>query len=171
MPKFPAVSAIVAALLLAYPDPAVAQTDSTESGHWVVGLGAYNINESGDADTEADLHAEYRIGFRVLNFVRPFVAADLTSEGSVWGGAGLAAEIPLGERFFAVASFAPGLYSQGGSDLDLDSSLIFRSQAEFGYRFDAGSRLSLAFSHMSNAGSGDRNPGVEMIAVYYYVPF
>ena len=46
----------------------------------------------------------------------------------------------------------------------------FRSQVELGYQFENQSRLSLAFSHISNAELGDDNPGTEVLNLYYHLP-
>lgn len=151
--------------------PGWAQTTTGEPSHLVFGLGAYNHNENGAGEAEADFRAEYRVGYRLFNVIRPFAAGEITSDGSVWGGVGIAAELPLGESWFIGASFAPGLYAQGGSDLDLGGSVQFRSQAEIGYKFASERRLSLSYSHISNAGLDEENPGSEVITVYYHVPF
>ena len=166
-----AVAASTALALLCLSSAALAQTSHTDRGHFVFGLGAYNHNENGAGETEADFRAEYRVGYRLFNVIRPFAGGEITSDGSLWGGVGLAADIPLGDRWFVAASFAPGLYADGSSDLDLGGSVIFRTQAEIGYKFDSDRRLSLAYSHLSNAGLDEENPGSEVITVYYHVPF
>lgn len=157
--------------LVSLSSPSWAQSSSSERGHFVFGLGAYNVNENGAGEAEADFRAEYRVGYRLFNVIRPFAAGEITSDGSIWGGVGIAAEVPLGQHWFIGASFAPGLYTDGGSDLDLSGSVQFRTQAEVGYRFDSDRRLSLSYSHLSNAGLEDENPGAEVISVYYHVPF
>ena len=48
--------------------------------------------------------------------------------------------------------------------------LEFRSQIELATRFDDRSRLGLAFSHISNASVGERNPGTEILTLTYMVP-
>lgn len=157
--------------LICLSSPGLAQSNANEPSHLVFGLGAYNHNENGAGSTEADFRAEYRVGYRLLNVIRPFAAGEITSDGSVWGGVGIAAEVPLGENWFIGASFAPGLYAEGGSDLDLGGTIQFRSQAEVGYRFGSDQRVSLSYSHLSNAGLDEENPGSEVITVYYHVPF
>jgi hypothetical protein len=66
-------------------------------------------------------------------------------------------------------SFGVGAYSDGDGK-DLGNTVEFRSQIEGGYRFDDRSRLTLALSHISNASLGDRNPGVNILSVYYHIP-
>jgi hypothetical protein len=66
-------------------------------------------------------------------------------------------------------SFGAGLYADGGGK-ELGHAVEFRSQIEIAYRFDNRARLGLAFSHISNASIGDKNPGVEVLNVYYSLP-
>ena len=66
-------------------------------------------------------------------------------------------------------SSGPGYYEDGdGKDLGYD--LEFRSQAEIAYVMEDRSRIALAISHLSNAGLGDTNPGVEVVSLYYMLP-
>jgi len=66
-------------------------------------------------------------------------------------------------------SFGVGAYDEGDGK-DLGDTIEFRSQVELAYRFDNRSRVGVAFSHISNAGIGDRNPGTEILNVYYAYP-
>lgn len=56
-------------------------------------------------------------------------------------------------------------------ELDLGHTLEFRTGFEFAYRYENGSRLGLAFAHLSNASISDRNPGTELLVVSYTRPF
>lgn len=77
--------------LLGLSSPSSAQFDDESPGHWVFGLGGYNIGERDDAGTSADLRVEYRVGYRLLKVIRPFAGVEITSNGSFWGGIGGAA--------------------------------------------------------------------------------
>ena len=48
--------------------------------------------------------------------------------------------------------------------------LEFRSGIEVAWRFDNRSRLGVEFTHISNAGIYDRNPGTETLTVNYSIP-
>jgi len=63
----------------------------------------------------------------------------------------------------------PGLAigSFRGDEIDLGSPLEFRSSIEVGVRLSHGQRLSLLLYHLSNAGLGYRNPGVEVLGIGY----
>src|SRR3546814_20382028 len=67
-------------------------------------------------------------------------------------------------------SFAPGLYEDGNGK-NLGHTVEFRSQVELGYQFENRSRLSLGFSHTSNGSLSSDNPGVEVLSLYYHLPF
>ena len=73
-------------------------------------------------------------------------------------------------RLTLTPSFAPGLY-RPGRGIDLGYPLEFRSQFEAGYRIRGRSRIGVAFSHMSNAGLGATNPGVETLTLDYVIAF
>lgn len=113
-------------------------------------------------------------GMMVYRLERPFwsfrlfAAALGTSRGSVFAGGGVAYDVFLG-RVTITPSFAPGAYASG-SGLDLGYPLEFRSQLEASYRLGSRARVGLAFSHMSNAHLGDRNPGVETLLLNVSVP-
>lgn len=139
----------------------------------VLGAGATDVLEGGGR-AAADLRLEYRAGLSLLPFaeplfaVRPWVGAEGTSRGSVWGGAGLLLDIPVW-RFSLVPQAGVGAYGQGRGRA-LGSPLEFRVGMELAYRFDDGSRVGAMFTHMSNAGVARRNPGTEAIIVTYQIP-
>ena len=43
-------------------------------------------------------------------------------------------------------------------------------QTALAYEFENNNRLGLSFSHTSNAGLGDSNPGTEVLGLYWHVP-
>lgn len=135
-----------------------------------VSFGAGYFDWNRQRDEGAEFRVEYRHDQKYLGFIKPFVAASLTTTGSGFVGAGILADIYLGRRFVATPSIAPHYYVQGGSKLDLGYPLEFRSQFELAYRMDDRSRIGVAISHYSNNGYGDRNPGTETATLYYSMP-
>ena len=102
--------------------------------------------------------------------MKPFVAGELSTLGAGWGGAGILLDIPIGKTgLFLSPSFAPGAYGQGHGK-KLGSTVEFRSQFEGGYMFDDGKRISLAISHISNAGLTKHNPGTEALTINFQIP-
>lgn len=153
---------ILAALLI-IPAAAGAQ----ETNYLSLGAGIYDI---GDDDDTADFRIEYRPGHTYFWHVKPWMGVEFTAEGSVWGGGGLLADIPLSEQVYLVPSFGVGLYGQGSSDLDLGHIIEFRSQIELAYQFQNSQRLGVQFSHLSNASIDDQNPGTEVLGAYWHIP-
>ena len=84
---------------------------------------------------------------------------------SLWVGAGLYAEAPLGENWVAEATLMPGFYDPGSLDFDLGGDFEIHSSLGMGYRVSETSRVSLAITHLSNAGTADRNPGRNALAL------
>lgn len=133
-------------------------------------IGYYDIFPEDDGQT-VNFRAEYRPDTPIfIQQIKPWAGLDVTADGAFWGGGGFLVDVKLTEHLYLTPSFGAGLYSPGNNNADLFYPLIFRSQLELGYQFDSGSRLAFSFSHMSNCGRGDDNPGVEMLNVYYHIP-
>ena len=152
---------VAAGLLAAGPAAAQDIFDRGDPAYLSVGLGWFGVQDNDEA--AVDLRLEYRhdAGLWIL---KPWAGLEGTSDGGVWGGAGLYADVYLGDRLVLTPSLGAGAYAEGDGK-DLGSALEFRSQLELAYRFADRSRLGLALSHLSNAGIGDDNPGVEVVSV------
>ncbi len=146
--------------------PARAGADADDPAFVSLGLGYYDINQR--TDEAIDFRLEYRHGEKLWIF-KPWVGIEGTSDGAVYGAAGILLDVFFGRRVVITGSFGAGYYAEG-SGTDLGHEIEFRSQIEIAYRFDDRSRLGLAFSHISNASIGDTNPGVEVLNVYYSIP-
>lgn len=171
MKRFINLAAILLSVGLAA--PAFAQDASGDAGdtnvdYVSVGVGAWDLTQ-GD-DTATDLRIEYRDGESLIWEIKPWAGLEVTTDGSIWGGAGILADFNVADNIYVVPSFGVGLYAQGGSDKDLDFPIEFRSQLEAGYQFDNQQRVGVSFGHISNASMGDDNPGTEILNVYYHVP-
>lgn len=131
-----------------------------------LGVGAYDVFQQDDL--AADFRLEYRHN-KGLWIFRPWVGAEVTSDGAFYGVVGFHSDFHLGDRVVLSPSFGVGAYYEGAG-LDLGSVVEFRSQLEIAYRSNNQSRLGVALSHISNAGIGDRNPGTEIATLYYSMP-
>ncbi len=152
------------ALAVAAGAPAGVRAD--DPSFLTLGLGYFDMNKR---DNEAvDFRLEYRHGQKFWIF-KPWIGVEATSDGAVYGAAGVLIDVFLGNRVVLTPSFGAGYYEEGDGK-DLGHEIEFRSQIEVSYRFDDRSRLGLAFSHISNASIGADNPGVEILNVYYSVP-
>lgn len=142
---------------------------AAEDAYYSVGVGYYDVISPDDS--AADLRLEYRSNYDLLGTgINPWIGLEVTSDASVWGGFGFLYDWQIAESFYITPSLGAGLYTEGSSDKDLDHVIEFRSQLEGGYQFEDKSRLGLAFGHISNASLGDKNPGVEILNLYYHVP-
>lgn len=128
-------------------------------------LGAYDIN---DTEKSAEGHIQVRLSNRLWIF-KPQFGLMFNSDAGFYGYGGILIDAYFGKRMVVTPSFAVGGYSEGQSK-DLGGPLEFRSAIEFAYRFDNRSRLGLQFSHISNAGIYDRNPGTESLLLTYSIP-
>lgn len=168
---------LAAALMLscAFAAPSLAQDmggyennfDQNDSNYLSFGLGWYDVF---DNDGATDFRLEYRSGDNLFWKLKPWGGVEATNEGSVWVGAGLAADFMAAPAIYITPSFGVGLYAQGGSDLDLGHPIEFRSQIEGGYEFVSGHRVGVALSNISNFGLDDDNPGTQVLGVYYHLP-
>ena len=139
-----------------------------------LGIGGTDILNQ-EVKAAGDLRVEYRSGYSLLPFfedyfkIKPFAGLETTTRQSVWGGAGIVLEIPLGSHWVLTPNFAPGVYGEGNGK-KLGSWVEFRSTFEAGYVFDDGTRLVASFGHTSNAGLTKHNPGTEAALVSYQIP-
>jgi lipid A 3-O-deacylase len=98
----------------------------------------------------------------------PVIGAMATSQGTLYGYAGLRMDIPWGERWVGSGGWATGIYYPGnGGGKDLGSALEFRTHLELAYRLPGESRLGLCVYHLSNAGIYHLNPGSESLVITY----
>lgn len=167
MKRLALIAALVCGVLLSNGDGAAAQVALNETPAVISGgIGWYDFNLQ---DDEAiDFRLEYRHGEDFL-WLKPWGGMEVTSDGSVWGGIGVLMDITFFDAVVLTGSIAPGLYEDGGGK-DLGSAFEIRSQVELGYQFENQSRLSIAFSHISNANVADDNPGTEVLNLYYHLP-
>lgn len=130
------------------------------------GVGAFDFLEREHRAAQFEL--QYRSGLKLWLF-QPMAGISATTDGAVYGYAGLSLDIFFGNRFVLRPSLAAGLYHEGDGK-DLGSLIEFRSAAEIAYRFDDRSRLGVEISHRSNAGLDERNPGEETLMLFYHFP-
>jgi len=130
--------------------------------------------DDGPFEEAVDFRLEYRFGDSLVPFtepyaqIKPWIGGEATSDGALYGAGGFLVDIPLGSFVFT-PSVGAGLFSEGGGK-ELGSIIEFRTQLEVGYEFDNKSRVGVTYSHISNAGISDTNPGTNLIVVYYHIP-
>lgn len=165
----------LAALGIVVAQPARAQVTFGSPGdppRIALGGGAFDVlpdtKKPGHGATGLAL-GEYRFG-DVLWIVSPFLGVMGTGKGAVYTYVGFGFDVNLPYDFVFTPSFAGG-YFHSGRGVDLGYWWEFRSGAELDYRFDGNRRLGVGFYHISNAGLGSKNPGVELATVVLTAPF
>ena len=111
----------------------------------------------------AVLDLEYR--FRAWRWgIGPVVGASVTSDGGGYVRAGLARDFPVGERWNLNLSSGGGYYHPGNGKR-LGRGFEFRTALDVSYRIQPGVRFGGAVAHLSNAGIGKNNPGIETVTL------
>lgn len=140
-----------------------------------VGIGWFDALSTENA---ASYRLEYRSGYQILPSIRPYVGLLGTSDEAFYIHIGVVSDLPL-DTFFPDRPnlhniiFTPiwgvGFYEDGDGK-DLGNDLAFRLGVELAYEFENRSRLGFTFHHISNANIGDKNPGTEMIGMFFSYP-
>lgn len=168
----PIILGVLGATLVSAPfvhtDPAPVDTPYLSAA-----IGRFDMLQNHPRDVATDIRAEidpnwvwYKHGILTI---KPYAGGEYTTDNAFFGFAGIKFDAQYHNIYFT-PTFAPGAYFHGGGK-DLGSVLEFRSGAELGYQFDNKQRIGVNFSHTSNAGISDTNPGVEVLSVYFHQPF
>ena len=110
---------------------------------------------------------EYRPAILIYN-VGPWVGLEFSDE-FFYGAAGVLMDFHIAESTLLTPSFGVGYYPENGN-VDLGGDLQFRTTFELSHKFPNSGRLGIAWSHISNGGIYDINPGTEIIKITYYIP-
>jgi lipid A 3-O-deacylase len=92
-----------------------------------------------------------------------------TSLGQLYGWGGLRVPVTVGPTTTLAGALGVGLYARGQGK-ELGSPLEFRSSITVERQWSSALRVSLTLYHLSNAGTGRRNPGVEGITLGWSLP-
>src|SRR5208282_5677066 len=130
-----------------------------------LGLGGYDVLHN---YTAAQARVEYRF-HQSLFYIQPLLGVLGTNRKTVYTYFGLRSDILLFHHYVVMPVEAVGYFNKGNGK-DLGSHTEFKSGVELAYRFDGGSRLGLAFDHISNAGITAKNPGTESLLLVWSFP-
>jgi hypothetical protein len=155
-------AAIFAAALVAQPAPARAD----DPDFFTAGVGWFDMNRK--KNTATSVNFEYRSDKKLWIF-KPMVGFMATDDGAAYGYFGPAVDIYFGRRIVLTGMTAVGAYHDG-KGLDLGHWIEFRSGLELAFRFDDRSRFGVGFHHISNANIGEKNPGTEILGIFYAIP-
>ena len=146
------------------------------------GVGWFDVTENTPRAEALDVRAEYRWGVSLLSKassslshwdryvqLHPMAGIETSSRGQLYGFGGIGLDVMVFQNLILTPSEAFGLYGHGNGK-DLGSMAEFRSQIELAYRFGNEARTSVYYSHISNAGIGDKDPGANTVGIYLHVP-
>ncbi|MGB0719066.1 MAG: acyloxyacyl hydrolase [Bdellovibrionales bacterium] len=174
MKKILLLSATIIATSVCF--PAYAQDRNPDTSYISGGIGRYDAFRAAGIYDNIDFAAtDFRIEYRSKDIgwiygIKPWAGFEITSDSSKWAGIGVLYDWYTSENFILTPNVGVGLYDEGNSGLDLDGAMEFRLQLEGSYEFENNHRLGLSIGHISNAGTADRNPGTEIVNLYYHVP-
>jgi lipid A 3-O-deacylase len=143
--------------------PALARADDPS----LIALGAGDIDFDHN-EPAGELRGEYRFA-QGFYFIKPMVGAFGTSRHSVYAYGGLRADLVFWDHYVVMPNAAVGWYDRGNGK-DLGTPIEFKTGVEFAYRWDGGTRLGVAFDHISNAGLSRHNPGTEQLLLMLSLP-
>jgi len=159
-------SCALALIVAVFACPANAGEPSEDGPLYSLSIGFFDAQQREDEGLAG--RVEYRHD-KGLGILKPFGGFMLTDRQAAHLYAGVLIDWFPSDSFVITPSFAPGIYMKGESK-DLGYLLQFRSQIEFAWRFNGGTRLGLSINHISNAGLGTQNPGSETVALSLIMP-
>lgn len=144
-----------------------------EAGYAKVFIGTYDMFRD-NQDTQYGVEAQSPSGWNRYGF-KPFIGLMRTREQShyLYTGISRTSFFTQSETGLAFTfSFGPGLYFYGdGEDTDLGHIFELRSSGGLLWQFADATRIGLHYMHLSNASIVPENPGSEMLALTYELPF
>ena len=148
--------------------PAAAQDSVLKVERLSFGLGAYDV--LAQDDQAVNLRVDARLAHKLFWKFQPFAGLEATTDGSIWGGAGIFADFYISPQIVFTPSTAIGLYAKN-SGKDLGGPVEFRTALELAYENKRGDRFGIGIDHKSNAGIHDKNPGTESVFLTYSLKF
>lgn len=101
--------------------------------------------------------------------LRPSLGIEAARDGESLVYAAVERDFAAGPRWILTPGLGIGSFRDGAT-LELGSSLQFRSALALSYRLRNEWRVGLAFSHLSNGGVAERNPGTEELSLTVSMP-
>lgn len=143
-------------------EPAMDQYSPIQQDHDYIYAGIGHYDTFGE-EGAADFRAELRAGTPVVGSLKPWAGAQITHEGTFWGGGGLLHDWDVTDNIRVTPSLGAGYYAQGDSDLDLGSALQLRAQIDASYEFKDRTRIMTYLSSHTDLGLGDGDGTAESI--------
>ena len=140
--------------------------DATAGERDFLGVGA-GVLGIVDSEKVGFASIEYRSGFEFYR-MNPWIGVEF-SDRFFYYAAGVLMDFSLKDQWRLTPSFGIGHYPENG-DVDLGGELQFMTTFELSFEFFNKGRLGFGWSHISNGGIYDINPGTEILKITYYAP-
>ena len=144
-----------------------AQTNSSNGISLAITHAAFDVIQESQPSIEKRIEIRRNIS---ENDFGQFAGIMFTGHGANHFYTGIYYNFSLYDIILITPSFAPGLYLENKSK-KLHHPVEFRSQIEVSVKLLGKTRVGISFNHISNAGLGEENPGVESFAVTYIFSF
>jgi len=120
-------------------------------------------------NTSLEARVEYH-GPEFTWVVKPLTGLMTNTDGAIYFYGGVVFDIPLLSFLFLSPSLALGIYYTSESK-ELNFIFDFHTQIELALLLNNDLRVGISYNHVSNAGLGPPNSGVESIGISYFFPF
>ncbi len=138
-------------------------------GSWSISIGQFDINDNNDSSEVRFERLSGKNWFGDMQ-LKPFIGFMTNGDDGKYFYSGLRKNYTISSKWMFTPSFAAGYYDRDSSK-DLGHNIEFRSQIEFSRDIGNLNRIGFNLSHISNAGIGDTNPGVESATISVIRPF
>jgi hypothetical protein len=156
---------LILIILFSYTDFIPAQQNSTNGISLAITHAAFDVIQQSQPSVEKRIELRKDIS---NNDFGQFAGIMFTGHGASHFYTGVYYNFYFYDIIVITPSFAPGLYFENNSK-KLFYPIEFRSQIEVSVKLLGNTRVGFSFNHISNAGLGDENPGVESFAVTYII--
>lgn len=138
----------------------------SRAGYMGLSIGYFDAH---DGNNEAiSFGAEWKPGIRIAKIFQPMLGGLFTTEGNLFGYAGVGVPMKLGDKVLLTPSVALG--ALGGGNDDLGQTLTYRIGGELAYLLDNGSRVGLSGQMITNGESMGSDDRIDVIALTYTIP-
>lgn len=161
---------VAAAAAMMFSAAASAEEKGYKGEYLGLGVGYFDLFQNdGNKAVSLDVNYQYK---DIYHGLRPLAGIVVTTDEAAYAYAGAKWDLPVDTYPVIISpSFAVGAYTQGGNGKDLGHGIEFRSGIEVAYEFsEAGDRIGVQLSHISNADLGNHNPGTEILQLNYSMP-
>lgn len=162
---------LVSSILVLLPvGPLLAQDPPGEEDVPRIEAGLSVFDVSGRLGEHLGAEVAVQPGWTTIGGGRPVAGLLVATDGPAYVYGGVERPLELHRRVSLSLSLGIGAYAKGGA-VDLGNVVEFRTGVKAGVDLPGSRSLTVSFYHLSNAGLGRLNPGLEVLGLGYSVPF